>query len=203
MMTLTEPPDTDQSGTGVENRDAAGSAARFEAVVVPEVEVMLRVARSITRNAHDAEDLVQETMVRAFRSIDRFDGRHPRAWLLTILRNAEINRHRRRRPGLLTDAQTNLPDPVADSGDTAEDAALSDTFDEAVETAFDGLSPEFREVVELVDLGGLSYAEAAKVAGIPEGTVMSRLHRARRRIREALGDATRSADEVQKRNVNE
>ena len=172
MMTLTEPPST--------------QAERFEAVVIPEVEVMLRVARSITRNAHDAEDLVQETMLRAYRSIDRFDGRHPRAWLLTILRNAEINRHRRRRPSLLTEAQQDLPDPAADGGGTAEDAALADAFDHAVESAFQSLSEDFREVVELVDLGGLSYAEAAEVAGIPEGTVMSRLHRARRRMREAI-----------------
>lgn len=203
MMTLTDPPDTRPSGTGVDDRGAAASAARFETLVLPEVEVMLRVARSITRNAHDAEDLVQETMLRAYRSIDRFDGRHPRAWLLTILRNAEINRHRRRRPGLLTEAQTNLPDPVADSGDTAEDAALSATFDRAVEVAFQTLSPEFREIVELVDLGGLSYAEAAMVAGIPEGTVMSRLHRARRRMRESLDDARGTAGDHRTRSVNE
>lgn len=162
------------------------SAARFDRYVLPEVEVLLRVARSITRNAHDAEDLVQETMLRAFRSIDRFDGRHPRAWLLTILRNAEINRHRRRRPSLLTQAQTELPDPIADEGETAESLALDATFDAAVEEAVEELSPDFRQMVELVDLGGLSYAEAAEVAGVPEGTVMSRLHRARRKMRHRL-----------------
>lgn len=161
-------------------------AERFESLVLPEVEVLLRVARSLTRNAHDAEDLVQETMIRAYRAIDRFDGRYPRAWLLTILRNAEINRHRRRRPSLLTEAQTDLPDPVADGGDSAETVALHGTFDAAVEQAFEELPEDFREIVELVDLGGLSYAEAAGVAGIPEGTVMSRLHRARRRMRERL-----------------
>ncbi|MGI9577802.1 MAG: RNA polymerase sigma factor, partial [Microthrixaceae bacterium] len=201
MMTLTEPPPsgTDRSADD-ESADEAG--ARFEEFVVPEVEVMLRVARSITRNGHDAEDLVQETMLRAYRSIERFDGRHPRAWLLTILRNAEINRHRRRRPSLLTEAQTQLPDPVSDQGDTAEDAALSDDFDAAVEDAFDALSEDFRDVVELVDLGGLSYAEAAEVAGIPEGTVMSRLHRARRKMREIL-QAQDHPNSPSKRSVNE
>lgn len=162
------------------------ASARFERWVLPEVEVMLRVARSITRDPHDAEDLVQDTMLRAYRSIDRFDGRHPRAWLLTILRNAEINRHRRQRPSLLTAAQQDLPDPAADGGATAESAYVDLTFEAAVDDAFEHLSADFREVIELVDIGGLTYAEAARVAGIPEGTVMSRLHRARGRVRERL-----------------
>ncbi len=162
------------------------ASARFERWVLPEVEVLLRVARSMTRNGHDAEDLVQETMIRAFKAIDRFDGRYPRAWLLTIMRNAEINRTRRKRPSLLTEGQQSLPDPVADEGATAESTALASTFDGAVEVALAALSPEFRQMVELVDLGGLSYAQAAEVAGVPEGTVMSRLHRARRRMREQL-----------------
>lgn len=66
----------------------------FARYVLPEIDVLYRVARSITRHDADAEDLVQDTMLRAFRSIDRFDGRHPRAWLLTIMRNAQINRVR-------------------------------------------------------------------------------------------------------------
>lgn len=165
---------------------SADATERFERWVLPEVEVLLRVARSITRDPHDAEDLVQDTLLRAYRSIDRFDGRHPRAWLLTILRNAEINRHRRRRPSLLTAAQQTLPDPEADGGATAESMVVDRTFEAVVDDAVDGLSPDFREVVELVDIGGLSYAEAAEVAGVPEGTVMSRLHRARRRIRAEL-----------------
>lgn len=163
-----------------------GPTERFERWVLPEVEVLMRVARSMTRSTHDAEDLVQDTMVRAFRSIDRFDGRHPRAWLLTIMRNAEINRHRRQRPSLLTAAQQTLPDPVADDGATAETHAMVTSFDAAVETAFERLSPDFREMIELVDVGGLTYAEAADAAGVPEGTVMSRLHRARAKVRASL-----------------
>lgn len=162
------------------------ASARFERWVLPEVEVLLRVARSMTHNTHDAEDLVQETMLRAYRSIDRFDGRYPRAWLLTIMRNAEVNRHRRQRPSLLTAAQQTLPDPEADGGATAESKVVDLTFDDAVEEAFEHLSPDFREVIELVDIGGLTYAEAAQVAGVPEGTVMSRLHRARGRVRTRL-----------------
>ena len=93
-----------------ETRVASGDAeAAFARYVLPEVDVLYRVALSITRNKADAEDLVQDTMLRAFRAIERFDGRHPRAWLLTIMRNAQINRVRRRRPGLLND-----PDEFAD-----------------------------------------------------------------------------------------
>jgi RNA polymerase sigma-70 factor (ECF subfamily) len=168
--------------------DAQAAFARY---VLPEIDVLYRVARSITRHAADAEDLVQDTMLRAFRAIDRFDGRHPRAWLLTIMRNAEINRVRRRRPGLLTD-----PDGAADHGSAMiddapgpEEQVMDRRFDAVVEEGYRALPEAFREVIDLVDLGGLSYAEAAAVLEIPEGTVMSRLHRGRRRIREAIAAA--------------
>ncbi len=165
--------------------------AAFSCYVLPEVDVLYRVALSITRNHADAEDLVQDTMLRAFRSIDRFDGRHPRAWLLTIMRNAQINRVRRRRPGLLTD-----PDEAADRSaamaDTSagpEQAVMDRQFDSVVEDAYLALPEEFREVIDLVDLAGLSYNDAAAVLEIPQGTVMSRLHRGRKRIRTSLADA--------------
>ena len=83
--------------------DEKAQKEAFDRFVVPEIEVLYRVARSITRNPTDAEDLVQDTMLRAYRAILRFDGRHPRAWLLTIMRNAQINRVRRKRPELLRD----------------------------------------------------------------------------------------------------
>ena len=83
--------------------EALTGKARFDHFVVPEIEVMLRVARSLTAGAAEAEDLVQDSLLRAYRSIDTFDGRHPRAWLLTIVRNTNINRNRRQRPGLVDD----------------------------------------------------------------------------------------------------
>lgn len=166
-------------------QDAAAAFSRF---VLPEVEVLYRVARSITRHDADAEDLVQDTMLRAFRSVERFDGRHPRAWLLTIMRNAQVNRVRRRRPGLLDG-----PDEVADRSAAMADPAagpeqqvMDRHFDAVVEDAYVALPEKFREVVDLVDLAGLSYEEAAAVLEIPEGTVMSRLHRGRKRMRDAL-----------------
>lgn len=166
-----------------------GSAEEaFARYVQPELDVLLRVALSITHDRADAEDLVQDTLLRAFRAIERFDGRHPRAWLLTIMRNAQINRVRRKRPELLRDPDLTFEHTasVAEEGASAEAQVIDPLFDADVEEAFDALPERFRSVVELVDLDGLSYQEAADVLGVPIGTVMSRLHRARKRIRDHL-----------------
>jgi RNA polymerase sigma-70 factor (ECF subfamily) len=164
-------------------------AAAFATFVAPQVEVLYRVARSITGQPADAEDLVQETLLRAFRAIERFDGAHPRAWLLTILRNAEHNRHRRRRPVLLDDpeeADERIAASPQGRAASPEELLLDSAFDAAVEAAVRALSLEFREVVALVDVQGLSYLEAAGVLGVPVGTVTSRLYRARGKIRHRL-----------------
>lgn len=159
--------------------------------MLPEIDVLLRVAATLVGRPADAEDLVQDTLLRAYRSIDSFDGRHPRAWLLTIMRNAEINRTRRRRPEL-------LDDPDADVGHAGgqghadgspEAIVVGAMFDTVVSESLSGLPHNFRQVVQLVDVEGLTYAEAADVIGAPVGTVMSRLHRARGRIRDRLAAA--------------
>lgn len=165
--------------------------AAFATHVVPEIDVLYRVARTLVPRPADAEDLVQDTLLRAYRSIESFDGRHVRAWLLTIMRNTQINRTRRRRPELLDD-----PDAAGETSDD-EGARLRSpeamvggaTFDAAVVDALDALPDRFRQVVELVDIDGLTYAEAAEAIGVPVGTVMSRLHRARTRIRSRLAAA--------------
>ena len=159
--------------------------------VLPEIDVLLRVALSMTAQPGDAEDLVQDTLLRAWRSIGSFDGQYPRAWLLTIMRNAEINRHRRRRPHLLDDPDTELERYARDrpAGASAEDTVVNRVFVDAVESALADLPDGFREVVILVDVDGLTYAEAAHILGVPQGTVMSRLHRARTRIRVSLAEA--------------
>ncbi len=170
---------------------SANAQELFDRYVVPEVDVMYRVAMSLTRNRADAEDLVQDTMLRAFRAIERFDGRYPRAWLLTILRNAQLNRVRRKRPELLRDPDTTM-ERVADTSDSATDvegAVVDATFDARVEESYRRLPDKFRSVVELVDLGSLTYQEAADVLDVPVGTVMSRLHRARNRIKKDLEKA--------------
>ena len=166
-----------------------GRHEAFAEYVLPEVDVLYRVARALTSQPADAEDLVQETLLRAFRFIDRFDGQHPRAWLLTILRNAEHNRHRRKHPQLFDD-----PDEAVEridagrdtAGDSPEELLVGVMFDAVVERAFAALPAKHRRIVALVDVEGLSYAGAAEVLNVPVGTVMSRLHRARNRIRRQL-----------------
>ena len=164
----------------------------FSRYVLPELEVLARVAFSITRNSADAEDLVQETLLCAYRAIDRFDGAHPRAWLFTIMRNAEAKRHRRRRPQLLRDPdQAGRIDATDPRGAVAspEDVVVGAEFDAVVAQCLAALPERHRQVVELIDIDGLSYAEAAEAIGVPVGTVMSRLHRARTRIRQRLSAA--------------
>ena len=160
----------------------------FDRYVVPEIEVLYRVARSITRTTTDAEDLVQDTMLRAYRAIGRFDGRHPRAWLLTIMRNAQINRVRRKRPELMRDPGAMMARIASENKDNADPEAqvLDQGYDAAIESALNALPERFRAVIELIDVQALHYQEAADVLGVPIGTIMSRLHRARKRIRKHL-----------------
>ena len=167
---------------------AGPEAEAFAAYVLPEVDVLYRVALSLTRNDADAQDLVQDTLLRAYRAIGGFDGRHPRAWLLTILRNTNRNRGRRQAPRLLDDPDTALDrlESTAPAGGDAGAAVIESAFDAVVELSLRELSGKLRDVVELVDIDGLTYEEAAEVLGVPVGTVMSRLHRARRRLRSRL-----------------
>ena len=178
----------DEMDNGVTETSRSEVGVRFDAIVVPELDVLFRVARSISIHVDDAEDLVQETLLRAFRGLDRFDGRYPRAWLLTIMRNAHHNRNRRRRPVLLRDeatmsAEIDRRNPPAPS---AEDVATGPIAAVWVADALDHLTPRLRQVAQLVDVDGLTYDETAKLLDIPAGTVMSRLHRARRQMRVRL-----------------
>lgn len=175
--------------TSNETRQADRDQA-FRQFVVPELDVLYGIAMRLTRNPEDAEDVVQETLLRAYRAIDRFDGQYPRAWLLTILRNTNINRARKRTPDLLIDEERTLgvlPAPGTDGRDDGvEETVLGRIPDDAVVDALRRLSPDHRAVVALVDIDGLTYQEAADVLGVPVGTVMSRLHRARNRLRSRL-----------------
>ncbi|MGH1491865.1 MAG: sigma-70 family RNA polymerase sigma factor [Acidimicrobiales bacterium] len=159
----------------------------FNEFVLPELDILYRTAWSLTRADAEAQDLVQDTLLRAFRAIERFDGRYPRAWLLTIMRNANINRARKKKPDLLDDPDATFERSrdFADNDDP-ESLVMEPLFDSAIEDAFRDLPDKFREVVELVDLNGLAYQEAADVLDVPVGTIMSRLHRARKRIRDHL-----------------
>lgn len=161
-------------------------AVVFGAEVEPQIEVLLRVGYSLTGSWADAEDLVQDTLVRAWRGLDRFDGAHPRAWLLTILRHTYLNSLRRRRPDVTDDelvlerGRPAFPPSVAAG---QPEAVVEHQLDEELEAAVAGLDERFRSALLLVDVDGLTYAEAAAVLGVPVGTVYSRLSRARDRVR--------------------
>jgi RNA polymerase sigma-70 factor, ECF subfamily len=166
--------------------------AAFESEVLPHLDTLYRVGRRLTGEGADAEDLVQETLLRAWRGWAGFTaGSNVRAWLLTILRNTFISRWRsRRKEGIavpLDDA-----DPIAlQRAVPAQDpeGRFFDTLvDAQVIAAVDALPVEYREAVVLSDVEGLPYAEVAEVLGVPVGTVKSRLFRARRRLQLALHD---------------
>ncbi|OJY46365.1 RNA polymerase sigma factor [Pseudonocardia sp. 73-21] len=160
----------------------------FRRHVVPHIPTLLRAARALTGQLSDAEDLVQDTLIRAYRALHQFDGTHPRAWLLTILRHTASNNRRRQSPNLLRDPGIDLDElPLAPPHDSAERIALGREFDTAVKQAVDDLTDRQRAVVILVDVQGLSVAQAAHRLDLPEGTVMSRLHAARTRMRHRLG----------------
>jgi RNA polymerase sigma-70 factor, ECF subfamily len=163
--------------------------ARFEAVVLPHLDAAYTLARYLTRNAHDAEDIVQDASLRALKYFDSFRGdaeTGARAWLLAIVRNTAYTWQRRHRADA---ADTEFDErehshAVADSH--PEGALLQQDAKETLGRALDRLAPEFREVIVLRELEGLSYKEISEVAGVPVGTVMSRLSRARTRLQESL-----------------
>lgn len=177
--------------------------ARFEALAMPHVGLLHRVARRRTRGVDDAADLVQETFLRAYRTFDSFEeGTNERAWLLTILNSISSNLFRalRRRP-----VRVSLDAPSEAIDRPAREIADPDATEEILENprlSWEGseaarclarLPPRLRRAVELVDLEELTYEEAAAALGCPVGTVRSRLFRARRRLAEQLGDVARAA----------
>ncbi len=157
------------------------------------LDALHRVALRLTRNRAEAEDVVQETCLRAFRAFDRFDpGTNCRAWLFTILRNVFFNRVRNQGREVL-ETEVGSLDAVGAAIDTGvergnpEEQFLQSVLHGDVDRAIRTLPLTFREAVVLVDLEGLSYREAAEVLGCPVGTVMSRLSRGRALLRRALG----------------
>jgi len=167
----------------------SSALARFEAIVLPHLDAAYTLARYLTRNAHDAEDIVQDACLRALKYFDGFRGDErtsARAWLLTIVRNTAYTsrRHHREEKGATEFDETQHSDAVAD--EHPEAALLRTDARELLGRALERLAPEFREVIVLRELEGLSYKEISDVTGVPIGTVMSRLSRARARLQEAL-----------------
>lgn len=164
----------------------------FEREALVHLDALYRVALRLTGNAADAEDLVQETMLRAYRSWDRYTpGTNAKGWLLTILRHLFINEYRRKsRHPETVDVDT--IEPFALFQEVQEEDPQGAFFDKIVDDevlrAVDQLPEAFREAVTLSDVEGLSYEEVAKVLDVPVGTVKSRLYRGRRLLQAKLYD---------------
>ncbi len=158
----------------------------FEEVLLPHLDAAYNLARWLTRNPQDAEDVVQDAYLRAFRFFGGFHGGNARTWLLKIVRNTSytwLHQNRAQRSATAFDEQ--LHTDTAES-ENPETSLLRKADSRLLNQALDELPPEFREVLVLLELEGLSYKEIAEVMGIPIGTVMSRLARARHRLRESL-----------------
>jgi RNA polymerase sigma-70 factor (ECF subfamily) len=168
---------------------AAAPPAAFADECLAHADALYRTAARLTRNAAEAEDLVQDTFVRAFRASGRFErGTNLRAWLFTILMNAFRNR-RRDAARDVVDVNSEVVERAEarrDAAETPEQLLLKDTLDADLRQALDALPGVFRQAVWLRDVEEFSYAEIASMLGVPAGTVMSRIARGRRLLFEHL-----------------
>jgi len=177
------PPRPDANAARIADRD---DHERFRAVVLPHLDDAYGLARWLTGNRMDAEDVVQEACLRALRGIGGFSDGDPRAWVLTIVRNAAYSWMRKNRPADIVAVEDfeiadalRIDDREVESPEAALIAKADATM---LEAAIAALPSPFRETLVLRDIQGLSYREIAEVTGAPTGTVMSRLSRARRAV---------------------
>jgi RNA polymerase sigma-70 factor (ECF subfamily) len=170
-----------------ESLPAVNDRRNFEQALLPHLGAAYNLARWLTRDEHDAEDVVQEAYLRALKSFGGFHGSDGRAWLLAIVRNAcytALQKKRLREPATSFDEEIH---GVESSAATPVALLLQKENKQAIHQAVEELPVDLREVIVLRELEGLSYKEIAAVADIPIGTVMSRLARARQRLQIRLG----------------
>ncbi len=190
-MSETEP-STEARRIAADARDRA----RFEDEALGLADQVYRVARRLVASREEAEDLVQETYARAFRSWRSYTpGTNMRAWLLRILTNLNVDRGRRiqRTPQTqpLEETDYYLANKLASAGGEDvldQDVVVERMSQDSVVKALADISPQFRDVVVLVDIGDFTYADAAQILDVPIGTVMSRLHRGRRALKQKLAE---------------
>ncbi|MBP9015281.1 MAG: sigma-70 family RNA polymerase sigma factor [Candidatus Atribacteria bacterium] len=177
----------------------------FQELLNPELPSLFRTALRMTRNREDAEDLVQETVTKAFAAFDRFEeGTNFRAWIFRILTNTFINnyyrvRDRQKLPSLDEMEEESFFQPMAE-GISPEEAVLNDLTKDDILQAIEALPVEFRTVVVLVLVEGFSYKEAAEILDIPIGTVMSRLWRGRRLLQKSLWEYSTRRNDSERKN---
>lgn len=168
---------------------------QFERIFVPHLDAAYNLARWLTQNEHDAQDVVQEAYLRAYRFFDAFRGGDGRAWLLAIVRNTAytwLERNRGREVITVFEEEVHGPDPAAADPETL---ALRSSDAQQLRQALEGVQAEFREALVLREMEGLSYKEIAEIAKVPVGTVMSRLARGRKRLEQLLlGTASKGAE---------
>ncbi|WP_279388394.1 sigma-70 family RNA polymerase sigma factor [Leucobacter luti] len=180
--------------------DQAKLERRFTDEALPLLDQMYGAAMKMTRNPQDAQDLVQETFAKAFAAFRSFEeGTNLKAWLYRIMTNAYINTYRKKQREPYLGVVEELEDwqlggaesTTAMSSRSAEAEAIDRTPDTVVTDALNALPEDFRMAVYLADVEGFSYQEIADIAEVPIGTVMSRLHRGRARLRKSLGEYAR------------
>jgi RNA polymerase sigma-70 factor (ECF subfamily) len=163
---------------------------RFEQAVLPHLDAAYNLARWLTGNEHDAQDVTQEAFLRAFRFFEGYQGGNMRAWLLTIVRNTCYTwLHQNRPPASAVEFDEEIHGSESSGGADPELQVLASADKETLHRALEELPGIFREVLVLREMEGMSYKEIADVASVSIGTVMSRLARARTRLRESLGAA--------------
>ena len=165
---------------------APGQAGGFEEVVLPHLDAAYNLARWLVRKPQDAEDIVQEAYLRAFKFFGGYQGGDARSWVLKIVRNTSYSFLEKNRPAELAEEFDEEVHQAVEEQPAAEAALLQSADRRMLREALDELPANFREVIVLRELEGMAYKEIAEVKGVPIGTVMSSLARARTQLRERL-----------------